>query len=777
VIAELIRVRGLVQGVGLRPTVWRLARDCGLTGSVCNDGAGVLIHAQAATRAALDQFCAQLRAQCPPLARIETVERSPDRAATPASTFVISASSATAISTAIVPDAAPCAACVAEIRDPAQRRYRYAFTNCTHCGPRFSIVERIPYDRTNTSMASFPLCPACAAEYADPADRRFHAQPTACPVCGPQLWLVAADGHRLECDRQDASASASHLLAAGHIVALKGIGGFHLACAAHNAAAVATLRQRKHRPAQPLALMARDLAVIRRYCWVNAAERAALTSPAAPIVVLELRPDAPPLPPDIAPHQTTLGMMLPSSPLHHLLLTAWTQPLVMTSGNRSGEPPCTDNADAQRQLADIADALLLHDRAIVSRVDDSVLRHAAGAVRMLRRARGFAPAPLQLPPEFATAPAVLAFGGEMKSTCCLLRDGQAVLSAHLGDLSSVRVARELAQQLTRLPELWRCEPQRYAVDLHPDYHASQLGRDLGAQKSVPVIAVQHHHAHLAAVLAEHGWASAAGAVLGIVLDGLGYGADGTLWGGEFLVGNYQHYQRVAHFKPVALPGGVQAIREPWRNLVAQLESAGWDALHSRHADLPLLRELAQTQPLALVRQMLARGVNAPLSSSAGRLFDAVAAAVGAGARMSYEGQAAQMLEQLATGAMTTAGAGYPLALVTTATATVLDAAPLWETLLADMAHGVAREQIAARFHVGLSNTISALAQKMATQHDLETVALAGGVWQNRLLLEQVTRELTTAGLRVLLPRQVPANDGGVALGQACIAAVQMGSTN
>ncbi len=770
-IAEIIRIRGLVQGVGLRPTVWRLAQEGGIVGAVRNDGDGVLIHAQA-SRAALDQFCARLWAECPPLARLETLERSADPAPQPARTFVISASTATALTTGIVPDAAPCAACCADIRDPANRRYRYAFTNCTHCGPRFSIVAQIPYDRANTSMAAFPLCAACAAEYADPADRRFHAQPTACPVCGPQLWLVTATGQRLEHSAADVIAATSDLLAAGQIIALKGNGGFHLACDAHNAAAVATLRQRKRRPEQPLALMARDLAVIQRYCWVTAAESAALTSAAAPIVLLRQRADAPPLPPLVAPQQSTLGMMLPSSPLHHLLLTEWTRPLVMTSGNRSGEPPCTDNAEAQRQLADIADALLLHDRAIVNRVDDSVLREAAGATRVLRRARGFAPAPLRLADEFAELPPVLAFGGEMKSTCCLLRDGQAVLSAHLGDLGSVRVAQELAQQLTRLPELWRCQPQRYAVDLHPDYHASQLGRDWGAQKSVPVIAVQHHHAHLAAVLAEHGWTSAAGAVLGIVLDGLGYGADGTLWGGEFLVGNYQHYQRVAHFKPVALPGGAMAIREPWRNLVAQLESAGWDALHSRHADLPLLRELAQRQPLALVRQLLARGVNAPLSSSAGRLFDAVAAALGAGARMSYEGQAAQMLEQLATGAITTAGAGYPLALVTTATATVLDAAPLWEMLLADMAHGVASEQIAARFHVGLSNTISMLAQQMAQQQRLETVALAGGVWQNRLLMECVTQQLKKSGLRVLIPRQVPTNDGGLALGQACIAAVQ-----
>ncbi|PQJ96366.1 carbamoyltransferase HypF [Chromatium okenii] len=769
---EHIRVYGLVQGVGFRPTVWRVAHDCGITGEVRNDGAGVLIMAQAATLAALEQFCAQLITECPPLARIERIERTAQSTVLIAAEFVIASSASTAIRTSIVPDAAPCAACLADIRTAANRRYRYAFTNCTHCGPRLSIVHRLPYDRANTSMAAFALCPHCAAEYANPADRRFHAQPIACANCGPRVWLVDRAGQVLD-PADDPMQSASRLLAAGQIVAIKGVGGFQLACAATNDAAVAELRRRKRRPEKPLALMARDLAVIGRYCQLNAEECAALTSSAAPILLLQLRPDAAPLAAALAPEQTTLGMMLPSSPLHHLLLADWAQPLVMTSGNLNDEPPCLRNAEALNRLVTVADALLLHDREIVHRADDSLLRVVAGAPRLLRRARGFAPAPLPLPAGFADAPAVLAFGSELKNTFCLTRDGQAILSPHLGDLGDAGTARAYRQQITEMLALVQHQPEVLAIDLHPDYHASHFGREWASNAELPLINVQHHHAHLAAVLADHGRPRTAGAVLGILLDGLGYGTDGTLWGGEFLIGDYQSYQRVAHLKPVALPGGVQAIREPWRHLYAQLVSAGlWETLRARHPQLPIVRGLL-AQPLDLLTQMLARGINAPRTSSAGRLCDAVAAALGAGnERVNYEGQAAIALETLATNALSTAGAGYLLAQVTTPSAIQLDPAPLWTALLNDLAHGVAREHIAARFHIGFSNSIIALSCDLTAQHHLDTVALSGGVWQNRILLETVSTALMKTGLQVLLHRQIPANDGGLSLGQACIAAAQ-----
>ncbi|MBK1695347.1 carbamoyltransferase HypF [Chromatium weissei] len=770
---EHIRVYGVVQGVGFRPTVWRLAHDCGITGAVSNDGAGVWIVAQAATLAVLNEFCARLITECPPLARIERIERRAVTTAETSSEFVIAASASTAIRTNIVPDAAPCANCLADIRNAANRRYRYPFTNCTHCGPRLSIVQRLPYDRANTSMATFALCATCAAEYVNSADRRFHAQPTACPHCGPRVWLVNCAGQLLD-SVDDPIESASQLLAAGQIVAIKGVGGFQLACAATNDVAVAELRRRKRRPNKPLALMARDAAVIARYCQLNAKERAALASPAAPIVLLELRCDAAPLAAEIAPQQTTLGMMLPSSPLHHLLLANWTEPVVMTSGNLNDEPPCLTNTEALTRLPTVADALLLHDRNIVHRVDDSVVRVMADAPRLLRRARGFAPAPLPLPTELANAPSVLAFGSELKNTFCLTRDGHAMLSSHLGDLNDAATARAYRQHLTEMLTLFQYQPQAFAIDLHPDYHASQFGREWAHRAELPLIAVQHHHAHLAAVLADNGRSCTAGAVLGILLDGLGYGTDGTLWGGEFLIGDYQQYQRVAHFKPVALLGGAQAIREPWRYLFAQLMSADlWNTLVARHSQLPIVRGLL-AQPLDLLTQMLARGINAPRTSSVGRLCDAVAAALGTGnERVSYEGQAALALETLAMKALSTAGAGYSLLQVATTTGIELDAASLWTELFNDLALGVTHERIAARFHIGLSNCLIALARELATQYHLDTVALSGGVWQNRILLKSVTTALTESGLHVLLHRNIPTNDGGLSLGQACIAAAQL----
>ncbi|RNE94470.1 carbamoyltransferase HypF [Marichromatium sp. AB32] len=774
--AESIRVRGQVQGVGFRPTVWRLARDCALVGDVRNDGEGVLIRARPGAGAppeAIARFCARLRAECPPLAQIERIERAP--LADPAALagvgdFVILASADTPVHTAIVPDAATCSACAAEVRDPANRRHRYPFTNCTHCGPRLSIVESIPYDRANTSMAHFPLCPACAREYADPADRRFHAQPNACPVCGPRVWLAGADGRALEETGADPIAAASARLAAGEILAIKGIGGFHLACDAGNDRAVAELRRRKRRPSKPFALMARDLAVVRRHCLLAPGEAETLASPAAPIVLLARRADGAPLAEAVAPGQSTLGILLPYSPLHLLLLAEWTRPLVMTSGNRAGAPQCIDNDEALQALAGIADAWLLHDRDIRNRVDDSVVRTIAARPRLLRRARGHAPGALVLPPGLARGAATVALGGELKNTLCLGDGERAILSQHLGDLEEAGSARAWVATLARYLALFEHRPTRIAIDAHPDYRASQYGRDWAARAGLALVEVQHHHAHIAALLAEHGRPPEAGPVLGIALDGLGWGEDGTLWGGELLQVDYRGSRRLGGLCPAALPGGARAMVEPWRNLLAQLERAGLlDAALGRWAALEAVRALA-AQPLEALRTLIARGLNAPPSSSAGRLFDAVAAALGlAPARLGYEGEAAIAVETLAA-TVPPASEGYPFALDTAADGRLMiDPAPLWPALFDDLAAGTTPARAAARFHDGLIHALVACATRLCASHRLDTVALSGGVMQNRRLVEPLATALEAQGLQVLLHRRVPANDGGLALGQLCVA--------
>lgn len=841
--AERIRVRGLVQGVGFRPTVWRLARELGLGGDVRNDGEGVLIQVRG-DEAALDAFCQRLVSECPVLARIDSLERHPwpEGLAAPASTltsvsvsvsvpvsveaaFHILPSLSGRIETGVVADAATCAACAAEIADPADRRYRYPFANCTHCGPRLSIVRAIPYDRANTSMAAFPLCPDCRREYEDPADRRFHAQPIACPVCGPRAWLEDAQGRPItpaSLDAVDAVAAASRLLAQGQILAIKGIGGFHLACDATNAQAVAALRQRKGRYRKPFALMARDLEVIRGYAWLGEVEAAGLQSPAAPVMLLDQkRPDNLPLAVDVAPGQTTLGFMLPYSPLHRLLLQDWDRPLIMTSGNRSEEPQCIANDEARQRLAGLADALLLHDREILNRVDDSVLRVMDDEVRPLRRARGLAPLPLNLPPGFAAAPPLLALGGELKNTFCLLRPApdpglaaaqspaatapaQAILSQHLGDLEDARTAREFERTLGLYQALFHHQPAILALDLHPDYRSTLVGEALAAERGIEVIRVQHHFAHIASVLADAGWPLDAGPVLGIAFDGLGWGGDGTVWGGEFLVADYRGFERLGQLRPVPLPGGARAIREPWRNLYAQLATClGWVQVRADFPHLDLTRYLAR-KPLATLDTMMARGLNAPLTSSAGRLFDAVAAALGlCRDAIAYEGQAAIELETLAVTAgaqALAAGETYPFGLIAAKGRWLLDPTPCWRRLLEDLAHvssALSRESggqvlrvqdrwatgqviqqqalgaIAARFHLGLARAAAALAVRLAEDRGLNTVALSGGVMQNKTLFEALVRDLRDRGMRVLSHRQVPANDGGLALGQAVIAAATL----
>ncbi len=827
-----IRVRGLVQGVGFRPTVWRLAQRFGLSGEVLNDGQGVLIRAWGPA-AALTGFELALSAEAPPLARIDSIECTPLEAAYEGAGFRIVESQRGAVKTGIVADAATCPACLADIRDPSNRRYRYPFTNCTHCGPRLSIVHSIPYDRATTSMAHFAMCPACLAEYRDPADRRFHAQPNACPECGPKVWLEGARGAPADTSTyRDEIEAAAALIAAGEIVAIKGIGGFHLACDACNADAVARLRERKVRYGKPFALMARDLEITANYGEVGEAERALLTSVAAPIVILKARhsqlaadgaanegiaphpvplplgegtpelpaarvlasplpwgegqgegsesssslnaktPQAPPLAPGIAPGQSTLGFMLPYTPLHHLLMENLARPIVLTSGNRSDEPQCIGNGEARERLAGVADYFLMHDRDIVNRLDDSVARPMAGKPRMLRRARGYAPTPLLLPPGFENAPAVLAMGAELKSTFCLLKDGQAIVSQHMGDLEEAATHADYRRNLELYRNLYRFEPQAVAVDAHPDYISTKWGRALAQESGLPAINVQHHHAHIAAALGECGVPLSAPPVIGIALDGLGLSEDAELWGGEFLLADYRSYRRLAHFASVPLIGGAKAMREPWRNTLAHLHTfLGWESVRTHYAGLEAVQRLAQ-KPLETCLRMMERGINSPPSSSAGRLFDAVAAALGlCFDAASYAGQAAIELEALAEGSMGDAGQGYGAALLPGEPAQ-LSWTPLWTAILQDLAAGTDRAIIAARFHRGLIETVAATAHSLAEAHGCEIAVLTGGVFQNKILLEGVSERLAGRGLKAVAPAAFPANDGGVSLGQALIAAAR-----
>lgn len=773
---ERIRVSGIVQGVGFRPTVFRLATERGLCGTVCNDAAGVCILV-AGERERVDDFVRALQREPPPLSRIDWIEREAYPEAL-APGFHIIGSQVGMVRTGVTPDAATCAMCLAEIRDPTDRRYRYPFTNCTHCGPRFSIVRAVPYDRRNTSMDAFPMCPDCEREYHDPGDRRFHAQPNACPVCGPQVSLERAGGeaHPESSTGADVLEEVRVLLQAGKIVAIKGLGGCHLACDAANEAAVARLRARKHRYDKPFALMARDLAMIERYCASFPAERALLQSPAAPILLLPTT-GTEKLAPSVAPGQPTYGFMLPYTPLHHLLLEGMDTPIVLTSGNVSDEPQCTDNAEARERLGAIADFLLLHNRDIVNRVDDSVVRVVDRQPRFLRRARGLAPASLPLPPGFDATPSVLALGGELKNTFCLLREGQAILSQHLGDLENARAYAAYRYTLDLYLRLFDHAPAVLAVDLHPDYLSSKLGREWAAASDFALVEVQHHHAHIAACLAENGVPLDAQPVLGVALDGLGYGGDGTLWGGEFLLADYRNSQRLAAFKPVPMPGGVQAIREPWRMAYAYLtQYFDWTALQREYAGLQFFQAL-QVKPLPVLDAMVCAGVNSPLTSSCGRLFDAVSALIGLRREVSYEGQAAIELEACIDPKALQREESYAFTVGQAGDAGVawIETGPLWPALLSDAAQGNAPGVMAARFHKGLAQAVVAMVVQLTEHHGnpwQNRIALSGGVFQNAVLLSEVITRLEAAGLKTYSHSHIPANDGGLSLGQAVMAAAR-----
>lgn len=737
--AVSIRVRGQVQGVGFRPFIWLLAREMGLRGRVLNDPEGVLIEAAGAGVAA---FAAAIPLRAPPLARVDSVTVSPLALDLPEG-FEIAPSRGAGAATRVTPDAATCPDCCAEIRGEGRRR-GYAFTNCTQCGPRFSILTGLPYDRAQTTMAAFAMCPDCRAEYGDPADRRFHAQPIACPACGPRLWFEAAGEER----PGDPVGLAVACLRAGGVVAVKGLGGFHLACDAADPDALDRLRARKRRPSKPFAVMAReaDLAALAR---LSAADLALLRDPAAPVVLV---PSRHALPEAVAPGMATLGLMLPATPLHHLLLDAFAGPLVMTSGNLSGEPQVIGNAEARSKLSAFADGFLMHDRDIARRLDDSVERSVPPMV--LRRARGRVPGTLPLPPGFGAAPEVLALGGQMKGAICLLKSGQALLGHHLGDLDGALCADEFDRAVADYAALFDHRPARVAIDAHPGYRATQAGRRMG----LPVTEVWHHHAHLAACLAENLWPLGGGRVAGIVLDGAGLGPDGTIWGGELLLGDYLGFERRHWLLPAPLPGGDRAAVEPWRNALVRLDRAGL----ADWADA-----LFPDRPREPVRQAVARGIAAPPASSAGRLFDAVAACLGLSAdRQTHEGEAAMRLEALTDGA---SGAALDAAFRLAEAGAAFDPCPLFPALRAAVEAGRAAEAAAA-FHAALARSFADAARALVERGAAEAVALSGGCFQNARLLHETLARL--GGVPVLTHRTTPANDGGLALGQAAVAAAR-----
>ncbi len=763
-----IRVRGIVQGVGFRPTIWRLAGQHRLTGEVWNDGEGVMIHAFGNDED-LEAFILQIPLQLPPLARLDSLEVKALDEQPQNDEFRIVASRHNGVETPVAADAATCPDCLADIADPGNRRYRYPFTNCTHCGPRLSIIRKVPYDRCHTSMAEFAMCSQCQREYDNPADRRFHAQANCCPDCGPKVWLEDQHGQQLDC--ADPLTQAAELIRQGYIIAIKGLGGFHLACNATDADAVNRLRERKRRYAKPFALMA-DAITITRYALMDEEETRALHDKAAPIVLLTAKGET--LAPGVAPDDDKLGFMQPYTPLHALLLQELDEPIVLTSGNISDEPQCTDNDEAREKLTGIADYLLLHDRAIVNRLDDSVARLMDGKMRVLRRARGYSPEALLLPPGFEQAGNILAMGAELKNSFCLLKNGQAVVSQHIGDLENAAVQRDYRNAIDLYKSLYGFKPQCIAVDNHPGYLSTQYGQTLAETDAAVLVPVQHHHAHLAACLAEHGVALNAPPVLAAIFDGLGMGDDGTLWGSEFLLGDYRGYTRLGHFQPIALPGGTQAMREPWRNTYAQFSYYfDWETLQRDYADLDIIKLLA-SKPLAMLTTMISKNLNSPPSTSCGRWFDAFAATLGLHSeQVHYEGQAAIALEILATPLFADEQA-YPQAwaIDRSGELSVLSWQGLWLAVLADLKRGADKARIAARIHHSLIAATVELLSEISRQTGIDRIVLSGGVFQNRLLLEGVSGELRRHGKTVLSPQRYPMNDGGLALGQAVIAAAR-----
>ncbi len=784
-----IVIQGIVQGVGFRPFVYRQALGRELAGFVLNDSSGVTIEVEG-TAGALDDFQRALHEETPRLARIDSVFT---EVVLPLheSAFIIAHSEAGAERHALIsPDTATCDDCLRELFDPRDRRYGYPFTNCTNCGPRFTIVQDVPYDRNKTTMRVFPMCPACQAEYDDPLNRRFHAQPNACPVCGPHvrlhLWANLHD--RPLAEGPDPITTAAQWLASGAILAIKGLGGYHLACDALNVEAVQRLRRQKHREAKPFALMVPDIETARRLCQVNDDEAALLESRRRPIVLLNSHASSR-LAPGVAPAYNTLGVMLPYTPLHHLLLNAFAaiEPgrplltgrltegrsasfvagldlgravLVMTSGNLSEEPIAYRDEDAQERLASIADGMLAHNRDIHMRCDDPVLRITTGGEQFFRRSRGYAPEPIPL--TFDLPVPLLACGGHLKNTFCLSKGRQAFVSHHIGDLENLETLTSFREGIEHFERLFDIYPQAIAYDLHPEYLATKyaLDREAGGVDIPQKIGVQHHHAHIASVLAEHGLQ---GPVIGVAADGTGYGSDGAVWGCEIMAADLLNFERLAHLSYVPLPGGEQAVRQPWRMAATYLYQAYGDAF--LELDIPFVRQLDRSKWRTLA-QMIIRKINSPPTSSLGRLFDSVAALIGLRSEVVYEGQAAIELETRA--ARIDLPDIYPFA-----TGDTLDVLPMMRAIVSDIQQGVPTDYIAARFHRSMAELLAAACCEAREQTGLNIVALSGGVFQNQLLLERLLALLEELAFQVYINRRVPPNDGGLSLGQLAIAAARL----
>ncbi len=806
---QRIIVQGIVQGVGFRPFVYGQALRWRLVGFVLNDSQGVTIEVEGSVEA-LDGFQQALREQAPPLARINSIATELLPPCHESGFSITHSQKGTERQALISPDSATCDDCLRELFDPADRRYRYPFINCTNCGPRFTIVQDVPYDREKTTMRVFPMCPACQAEYDDPLNRRFHAQPNACPICGPQVRLVewpdksqppsCKDRGKggldegalcLSSSRGNPVIDAARQLAQGAILAIKGLGGYHLACDALNTEAVRQLRARKHREAKPFALMVPDVATARLLCEVSDAEAALLQSRRRPIVLLKQRASCP-VAAGVAPSSNTLGLMLPYTPLHYLLLrdfasaieTGQPAALVMTSGNLSDEPIAYHDEDARQRLAPIAGAMLTHNRAIHMRCDDSVMRIAAGGEQFFRRSRGYAPEPITLSNDLPLQ--LLACGGHLKNTFCLGKGRQAFISSHIGDLENMETLTSFREGIEHYQRLFDIYPQAIAYDLHPEYLATKYALDSDiAQK----IGVQHHHAHIASVLAEHGLS---GPVIGIAADGTGFGTDGAVWGCEILAADLADFERLAHLTYVPLPGGERAVRQPWRVAAAYLAATYGDAF--LNLDIPFVRQLDRSKWHTL-SQMIARGINSPPTSSLGRLFDAIAALIGLRGEALYEGQAAIELETLAVGVgvgtSTIASAPandetpdngaqpYPFSIQkqeeSEGELATLDVFPMIRAIVSDIQNGLPPAHIAGRFHRSIAELLAAAACEARDRTQLDSVALSGGVFQNRLLLETLIARLEEQGFQVYINRRVPPNDGGLSLGQLAVAAARIQS--
>jgi len=751
-----VRVTGVVQGVGFRPFVHRLAARYALGGWVRNAAGDVRIAIEG-PRTAIDGFLAALREEAPPLARIERITTEPHEAEGRREFAILASALDEEGRQPVSPDVAICAACERELFDPANRRYRYPFITCTDCGPRFSVIASMPYDRERTSMGAFRQCPACLGEYGSPGNRRYHSETNSCAVCGPRLWLAASDGVEVECDRLAAIAAAAAALRSGKIVAVRGLGGYHLACDATDEPAVKRLRQRKHREAKPLALMVRTLEEARTLVAVSVDDAELLESPEQPIAVLPRRAGAP-IAASVAPGLDSVGVMLAYTPLHHLLLEAAQRPLVMTSGNLSDEPIATSNADALRRLGDIADLFLMHDREILARYDDSVVRGGSPAI-MLRRARGFAPMPLELPVPVPCP--LVAVGPHLKNTLTLAVEGRAFVSQHVGDLEDLETLEHWRAIYDAYRALFRIEPQAVVHDQHPGYLSTRLARELGIERT---LAVQHHHAHIAAVLAEHGLTEK---VVGVAYDGVGYGDDARVWGAEVLVADLGGYRRSAHLRYAPLPGGDLASRRPWRAALGYLSLDP-----SRAAAFALAFQGVDAAEREIATRQIERNLNAPLASSMGRLFDAAAAVLGVRTSSRYEGQAAMELEALA-GARP--AERLPLAVEQEGGVNwVIDPVPLLAALGERRQAGAAAADLAAAFHESVAEGTAEVVSRVARAERLRTVALGGGVFQNARLTAALARRLTERGLEVLTARRLSPNDGAISYGQAAVAAVQLG---